>query len=217
MRLGTNRLAGLLALMVALAPSRAGACWDGYMLTTDELTIQGPDEAWSVERARDAAAWLPRIRALLVAHGARAEVAYDEVVLLRDGGGPLELRHRTSKLERLYRVLARAVGATRTEQRAHLALTSMGYTVQLAATRSSGDAERLARRWNAAELGEHGFYEAGGFPATNPTVHVIEGTDTHGAPLYRVIVGTFLDAADAERARAEVSAATGRDAFVRAL
>src|SRR5687767_13285573 len=59
-------LAGSLALLAALAPNLAAACWDGIAVSTDKVivAIEG-DERWSPEQARHWATWIARIDALV--------------------------------------------------------------------------------------------------------------------------------------------------------
>ena len=138
-----------------------------------------------------------------------AEFGYVEL-----SGSSRELTYPDGTMDRLFRVLARELGVSPAERRAALGATSGAHTVQVAASRDRAAAEALAER--LADQGEHGFYEAGGFPALNATAHVVEGVDASGAPVYRVFVGAFLEGADAERVASRLRAA-GRRAFVRPL
>jgi cell division septation protein DedD len=64
---------------------------------------------------------------------------------------------------------------------------------------------------------KHGFITVGGFPAYNPTAHVVLGKDAAGSPAHRVFVGAFLSRGDADRVEASVRKALGIKGFVRPL
>ena len=90
-------------------------------------------------------------------------------------------------------------------------------TLQVFAGHSKAGAEAFAKRINDAGAGADGFYTAGGFPANNPTAHVVSGVDASARALYRVVVGAFLAKSDAVATGAELKKATGISGFARAL
>ena len=94
--------------------------------------------------------------------------------------------------------------------------------MQIAAVRDRARADALADRLNDlgrpdGPLGAAGMYDAGGFPAANPTVHVVSEEDANGRPVYRLVTGTFLTRAEADEVAREASAELGTTAFVRRL
>lgn len=207
----------LLALSLAVAtsvalPKRASACWDGYYGQTDHLVIMGGDTEWSLARAERMAIWLPRIEALLAARDVRVEAAFGEAYL---SNGRV-LGYPEGKPHRLFAALARGLSATPAERRAAMRARADARTIQVAASRDRDAALALAARLNAAGLGEHGFYEAGGFPSDNDRAHVVEAEDGEGRTVYRVLVGAFLDRAEASRVAATLRPITGA-AFLRPL
>lgn len=217
MRRTTLFALGLLLAALASAPSAAAACWDGFSVRTPHLTMAGGDDQWRPERARRIAKWAPRVEALLATAGVTAEVYWGQVVL--SDGTRLGIRH--DRLDRLFVELARHLRVMPEARRRALA-APRGLTVQVAASRDRGRAEALAARLNDRDhldgpAGAHGAYEAGGFPATNDTVHVITEPDARDRPVHRVIVGVFLDRERAEEVAREVSARSGTRAFARPL
>jgi hypothetical protein len=202
----------LVALGLAL-PGSVRACWDGYSVQTDDgIHFTGGDESWSPERAAELASWALRFHALLGADGTlESEFGWGEAAI---GDRTFELRGEGTPDE-VFRTLATALGITRSERRRLLAIEAHPYTVQLAASHDRARAEALASRLSEATL-PMGFYEAGGFPADHPEAHVIEA-DVHGARVYRVVVGAFLDRAAAMRAAGEIAAVTGRPTALRPL
>src|SRR5262249_26019597 len=114
------------------------------------------------------------------------------------------------------RVAAATRASAATVKRAR-AVDAAPLTLQVFAGHSEARAEAFAKRINDAGEGAHGFYNAGGFPANNPTAHVVDGVDASGRALYRVVVGAFLAKSDAVATGAELKKATGIAGFARAL
>ncbi len=188
-----------------LVPSPAVACWDGTYAALGDVELMDGEEGWSADRAVELATWLGRIDALLP-DGAVVMVEHGYVSVQLPDGTTLEPGWDGGSLAGLFEVVAATLGAPPERVRAARALTTPVFTVQAGAFNTRGAAERLAA--TLSDVGEHGFFETGGFPADNPTAHVIEDG---GA--YHVVVGAFV-----ERAAAQALAATlGRGAFVRSL
>ncbi|MFO0601539.1 MAG: SPOR domain-containing protein [Polyangiales bacterium] len=80
--------------------------------------------------------------------------------------------------------------------------------MQVLTTTSPLRAREAARAIDVAGRGAHGFIEVGGFPASNPTAHVLTACGVH-----RVVVGAFLDREEA----AALAASLGSGAWVRTL
>lgn len=204
-------------LLSAAMPRPASACWDGTRIETPRLMMMGPDARWRPERAREVAKWAPRVDALLAEIDLSAAIYWD-VIELSDGTH-IPIRHQS--LERAFIEIARHRGVSRDVRRRALA-APRGLTVQVAATRDRARADALAARLNDENhpdgpAGAHGMYEAGGFPSVNDTAHVVTELDASGREVHRVIVGTFLDRAEAERVAAEVAQRSGSLAFARRL
>jgi len=206
----------LLAL-AAVLPAPASACWDGSLVSTPHLFWQDDGEVWRPARAREVAKWAPRIEALLAPRDLRVDAHWGQVDL--SDGTSLQIRHH--RLERLFIELARHLGVSR-EERLRALAAPIGYSVQIAAVRDRARADALADRLNDlgrpdGPLGAAGMYDAGGFPAANPTVHVVSEEDANGRPVDRLVTGTFLTRAEADEVAREASAELGTTAFVRRL
>lgn len=208
-------LALVAALSSTLLPSLAHACWDGVALSTDKLTIQRFDtQSWSPEEVRHWAKWVARVDALLP-EGSHLDVfegdatfcdGQKECVEIGTGLTPFELFERT----------ADAVHASRATIHAARRMESTPYTVQVAASHDLAAAEKLATRINEAELGLHGFYEAGGFPSFNAYAHVVESFGPDDTQ-YHVVVGAFLAKDEATNAMDVIASELGMHGFVRKL
>jgi hypothetical protein len=210
----------LAAALLALGPApRARACWDGHAATVGGVTFaMASGTEWSPERARMLATWLGRIDALL-ADGETVMVEHGYVSVCAAGGGCLEREWDERALSRLFLDVAKDVGASPAEIRAARRVEGRVRTVQVAALATREAADVLAARIDDDGVGSPGFYEAGGFPASNPTAHVLRATGARGETVYRVVVGAFTDAASAEAHRIELASALGfdQDPFVRVL
>jgi hypothetical protein len=219
------RLTAVLAAVGAslFALPRAHACWDGHRAAVRRVTLSIPgDRRWTPEEARAAAVWGARIDALLPpgtvldAFGGYAELCTDQ----HGGCGATmaEIRWDGVRLADLFAKVASATGASKAIVRRARMLGAQPLTVQVLAARSEANAKAFASRINAAgAAGIDGYFEAGGFPATNPSAHVLAAVDAKGNAVYRVVVGAFLTKADADAARAELYRSAGVDGFARAL
>lgn len=206
----------LITLLAATAaPSTARACWDGYSGMYGDVAIMGPGERWELEIARALGTWLPRIDALLP-EGASVISEFGYVEVCRDGSCT-EHRWNDRNLAGLFQIVADTIGASPGERRAARAVETSGWTIQIAATTDPLDARRIAERFNLSDAGEHGYYEAGGFPALNDRAHVVEGRDGAGRTVHRVIVGTFISRTDADAQAAGLGAILGQPVLVRPL
>ena len=195
-----------LALSLLLTPCSAYACWDGVYASMGHVTLQqGEDISWNVADLETYALWLGRVNALLPPDGALA-MEFD-VAALDCGEGDVEVTWNGS-FPRLFHQVAAHCHATRAERARAMATVTTLYTVQAGAVQTEVGANRLAEDINARELDAHGFIEIGGFPANNPSAHVISSGAGH-----RVWVGAFVDRA----AAAAVAAELGGGAYARRL
>ena len=107
----------------------------------------------------------------------------------------------------LFRRVAVETHADLPTARAAMSTATRVTTVEAAAFASRARAEALAAQIAREGHGEHGFLEVGGFPAENPVVHIVAGADA-GHRIYRVVVGAFVDIAEAERVRVAIGASS---------
>jgi hypothetical protein len=210
------RLPRLLALALPVAllllSATAHPCWDGYAARIGGLTIQGGNDParWSPDQARHVARWGTRIAALLPRG---AEVLLDGNGTSCQGAacGALAASGATSqRLPEAFDRIARARNVPPAARRSAQRSSPEVFTVQVFAGSHAG-ARRTKARVLALGEGFYGFYEAGGFPATNDDAHVLRDGAIH-----RVVVGTYLDRSEADRARRAL-ATKGLRGFVRAL
>lgn len=208
-----NRIA-IAALVVAVSlvafPHRAHACWDGHYAHVGNVELMGGGEGeeWSAAQARELATWLGRIDALLPRDGSgtvrvewgTATVAIGEVETTFTWNG--------RSMAALFRGVAAVTRADLAMVRAAMSTAMQVTTVEAAAFASRARAEALAAQIAADGRGEHGFLEVGGFPAENPVVHIVEGADAGRRRIFRVVVGAFVDVAEAERVRVAVGASS---------
>ncbi len=214
----------LAALGACFASTRtARACWDGYSATTEHVWIGVPgDPEWSPARARNAATWLVRLQALLPSD-VRVDSFGDFATVCRvkaDGecGATIaETKHDAGRLDLLFKAVARAVGTSSGATRKARLFGAKPVTVQVFSAHERTRAVAVAKRLNDESIGEHGFLNAGGFPANNGVAHVLDERDARGAPIHRVVVGAFLRAADAAPTVSDVTKRAGLVGFVRAL
>ncbi|MCA9607367.1 MAG: SPOR domain-containing protein [Myxococcales bacterium] len=186
----------VIAVLATLsAASPAFACWDGFVAESPNVILMGRQTRWDVGRARALARYLPQIEALLARHDASAEVYFGAVELSSRETDLGTARYTDGRIGELFTSIAHALHES---PRSTAALGRPALTVQVGATRSLAQAEALAQRVHDAGRGSHGIYQAGGFPADNNPAHVLEADDARG-PVFRVVVGTFLDRADADR------------------
>jgi hypothetical protein len=224
-RMKTPRFfAVLAALAVTLcAAGRAHACWDGYSATVHRVTfnIQG-DTNWSTENARTAALWGTRIDALLP-QGKRLEAWSTFAMLCTTTADDecttyVEIKWSEPRFSELFRKVATATGASRATIAHAGALGAAPLTLQAFAAYDAARANAFATRINeVAGDGLNGFFQAGGFPAMNPSAHVLDGVDARGVKIYRVMVGAFLSQTDADVARTQLEELAGVQAFGRPL
>ena len=205
---------GLIAMLWTAGPARA--CWDGEALTVGDVTYTGGHVGWDPDRARELATWLTRIDALLGPE-AQLEVYWDGAVLQDPRRGVVEWERDGRSLAALFREVALHSGASPEEVRRARTLAASPVTVQVAAVSDRARAEQLAERITGSGAGEHGYYETGGFPADNPTAHVVTGADARGRTVHRVVVGAFVDRAHAEQVRDRLAEQLGLRGRVRLL
>ena len=218
-------LAALPALAFAslAATPRAEACWDGYAAFVGRVSLSVPDDAaWSPPLVREVALWGSRIDALLPP-GTGLDSELGSVTYCKTGpAGPCgeslaDLPYGVDPLPTLFGKTALLTHASGREIRRIMALTVLPLTVQVFASKSGRRAEALAASIDAAGAGDRGFINVGGFPANNPTAHVVAGKDAAGDPIHRVFVGAFLTRGDAALAEARARKVLGIKGFVRPL
>ena len=203
---------------IIFAPASAEACWDGYRAVYGNVTVQGGEAEWSAEQARDLSVWLPRLNALV--NGEALEVELGSA-FVRDA----KIDFPMGRFDVLFARVARKLERPRPARRAAMQISLNALTVQVGATRDRASAEALAERLMQSDPGhtsgdfaaEHGFFEAGGFPADNSSIHVIASADARGMPVFRVVVGAFLTTESAQRVAAAMRQAHGVPAYVRRL
>lgn len=212
------RLALSLLIAIVISPASAEACWDGYAAVYGNVTVQGGDTEWSPENARELALWLPRLNALVGEEP--LEVMFGSAYV-RDA----EIEYPHGRFDLLFARVARKLELERPARRAAMQVGFNALTVQVGATRDRASAEALADRLMQSDPGyssgsfaaAHGFYEAGGFPADNSSLHVIETADDQGVPVFRVVVGAFLSTEIAQTVATAMRQAHGMSAYVRRL
>lgn len=193
-----------LVLVLALSrPAPALACWDGTHAVVGRVELSSGSLEWSVHEVVTIATWLGRIDAVLP-DDASVRIEHDVAIVERDDGTSFEVSWPGGSLETLFTRIAHETGAGRARVRAARRHVTPVFTVQVASMPGREAAERLTTMIE----GEHGFLEVGGFPADNPTAHVVEEGGAHV-----VLVGAFLDRSEA----AAVASAIGPRAFVRQL
>jgi hypothetical protein len=219
------RVLGMLAAITVTASisPRAHACWDGYSASVRRVSVNAADDAaWSPERARALARWGARIDALLPT-GTMVDSEFGFVTVCKTGkdgqcGATVaEIKWEDGQLATLFSRVAAATRATPATVKRARAVDAAPLTLQVFAGHGKVGAQAFASRINDAGAGANGFYTAGGFPASNPTAHVVSGVDASGRVLYRVVVGAFLAKSEALATAAELKTATGIGGFVRAL
>jgi hypothetical protein len=188
-RLGLGIVAAALSTIAALVGAPAAhACWDGSMAVVGRVTYTTFDDSWSADDALQQARWLSRIDRLLP-EGASLEVWPDPWLTV--GGDTIELEFNGT-LSDLYHQTARALRVNPLhELMVRHAPGPTVWTVQAGSFASEAQALRQAETIGSSCAS--GFYEAGGFPAMNPTAHVERESDGR----FRVVVGAFLERAEA--------------------
>jgi hypothetical protein len=213
-----NPLSCSLALLAALAPNLALACWDGIAVTTDKVIIAiESQERWSPEQARHWATWIARIDALVpegktlsITHG------YVEVCELGASCTPLDVEWHSESAFWMFEHTADLFDVSRKDIAAARRTAATPLTVQIAASSNLRAAEELATRINEAGLELSGFIDVGGFPASNAYAHVV-ASNSLDAVAYHVVVGAFLEHGEAEAAMRVVEGELGMHGFVRPL
>lgn len=221
MTIRTRLLVATLASVAALASSTAQACWDGVYVETDTISIAISTEVseaeWTPERARAYAKWAGRIAALVPeGHSMSIEHGYISICDLTGECRDIEQTWDDPYLSNLFELTADVLDAPRGTVARARRTNVEPMTVQVAATRSLDGAYEVANDINEAELELHGFLDVGGFPATNEYAHVVESWKDQ-APMYHVVIGSYLDRDDAEAAAAAVESKLGMHGFVRKL
>lgn len=198
----------VLALLV-LVPSQAFACWDGFRAHVGNVDEMGNDTQWDEQTLRYHATWLGRIDALLPA-GATL-VSEHGFVTVTIGGTAQDLLWHDGHYRTLFDTVARITRTSQTDVQRALRTDTPVYVVQVGAFVGAARAHARADAISQGVDAEHGFFEAGGFPANNPAAHVVTITATN--KLHRVYVGAFVNRAEAESLAKRI----GHGAFVREL
>lgn len=214
---------GLSAFFAAAAPSVARACWDGYAASVGRVFIGvADDRPWDPGSARAVARWGARIDALLPAN-TLLNAQFNTVTFCqeaKDGCGETLGEAQLPSLESLptlFSSVAKLTRASPAAVRRARAIDAQPFTLQVFAARAERRAKAIAARIDESGAGRHGFYEAGGFPAFNSTAHVVRGEDAAGRPLFRVVVGAFLDRKEAASLGDSIKTQLGIQGFVRPL
>lgn len=179
------------------------ACWDGTYAVVGRVELSSDELEWSTGQVVATATWLGRIDAVLP-DDASLRIDHGTATVEYDDGTSFDVSWSGDSLEALFVRVAHETGASPDRVRAARRHVTPVFTVQVAALPGREAAERLTTLIE----GEHGFLEVGGFPADNPTAHVVEEGGAHV-----VLVGAFLDRSEA----AAVASAIGPRAFVRQL
>lgn len=198
-----------------LRPAPAHGCWDGYSVSAERVTFTGEGTAgWNVEQVRELATWARRLQVLLGPQGAlESDMGYATACI---GGRCADAVAHSMRPRELFSAVATALQVPWRQRALALRVTAAPYAVQVAALRDRAQAEVLARRLSELDL-PMGSVEIGGFPADNPEANVVDAVDTEGRAVYRVVVGTFLDRAEASAHTAEIAERTGLPTLLRAL
>jgi len=227
-------LAACLTLACLATPRRASACWDGYAASAGNVHVavdtgEG-SPSWSPPFVRDVATWLVRTDALLpagvtvdvdpygygsVCRGTAADACATEIASFRWDGD----------MQSLFRTVAAGVHASPASRRGARARRVTAWSVQVFAARDERRAQRVADELNALQKSDddfscdEGFLSVGGFPSWNDCAHVAVGEvrARDGRPLHRVLVGAFLDPAEARAALAQIVTHTSLRGFVRTI
>jgi hypothetical protein len=208
--MSTRTLSIALALALSFVVAQpARACWDGFHAHVGRVVEMGGDDQWDLDAIQTRATWLGRIDALLPAGGSVwVEHGY---VTVEANGVTHELEWHDGHYVSLFRAVALAVGATPAQIRHARSVATPVYVVQTGAFLDAPLARTEARAISDRDDVEHGFLEAGGFPADNPEAHVV--TMPFARQIHRVYVGAFVDRAEADA----LAARLGHGAFVRAV
>lgn len=217
-------LATLATMLGVSLASPAHACWDGYLATVDRVTIAGGDDAWSPTLVRAVARWGTRVSALLppgmTALADLGAISFTCDAAAKGCVAPPDERWTPSTLERLFDHVAAATHASAATIASARTRSTSPWTVQIAAFGDAKSAEKLAERVEAlhdqGKITGRGFIDVGGFPATNPIVHVVPA-DVNGKRVWRVVVDAFLDRGEADATRDEIARVAKVQGFVRAL
>lgn len=208
--MSTARLFASLIFGVAISiPSAASACWDGFSAQIGNVNEMGGDTSWDEATLRHHAKWLGRVNALLSKD--TTVVSQHGFVTLTMGGKDLEFKWDDEDYTTLFHTVARHVGASKTDIERAKRVETPVYVVQAGAFIHAARANKLAETISRGDIAEHGFFQAGGFPADNPEAHVI--SNAGGRKLHRVYVGAFVNRAEAEILAKQL----GQGAFVREL
>jgi sporulation related protein len=207
-----------LALLAALAPNLALACWDGIAVTTDKviIAIEG-EEPWSPEQARHWATWIARIDAL-VPEGKTLSITHGFVEVCEQGSAceQLDATWNDASPFWMFEHTADLFDVSRKDIAAARRTAATPLTVQIAASNNLRAAEELAASINEAGLELSGFIDVGGFPSSNAYAHVV-ASNSLDAVAYHVVVGAFLEHGEAEAAMRVVEGELGMHGFVRPL
>ncbi len=200
-------------LLLASAPTRASACWDGFYASVGDVQESGSDESWDEALVAHRARWLGRIDALLP-DGASVMIDHG-FAELAVGTTTLELAWPDGRYGTLFHSIAAALGSSPAVVAGALAVESPVYVVQTGAFGDERRAAAQASAVDAAALVSHGFMEVGGFPATNPVTRVVSAPTPRTA--VRVTAGAYLDIAEAQASARALRERGFANAFVRRL
>jgi hypothetical protein len=206
--------------LLCLSASSALACWDGHLVQTDRISFRGDNDSWSASEVRRYARWLPRLQAVLPPGSFIRDVGTVELCGPATSGDDepncTDLGWAPA-LPELFKAVGAHFNVPARKIRAARALVGHAYTVQVASLGSKAGVQRMLNdlydlNTETADAAIIGFVEYGGFPANNAVAYALEGADRH-----RVVVGTFLDRASAQRAARMLAKKHGLKGFVRRL
>lgn len=214
--------AALVAAALVAAPGTAQACWDGVYVEGEKVSIaiatDEGDTAWTPERARAYAKWIGRIGAL-VPDGTTMSIEHGYISICDDATRTCRDAKQSwddPYLSNLFELTADLMQASRGTIAKARRTEVMPLTVQVAASQDFYAATAMAERINGAGLQLTGFLDVGGFPSANEYAFVVEDYDSDTL-MYHVVVGSYLDRADAKAAAVALDEELGLSGFVRTL
>ena len=165
--------------------------------------------------AREIASWLRRIEALLPPNGS-VQAFGGFVTVCATEVDCRDAKWSQGSYAQLFDAVAGVLRSKPDEAGAARRLRATPWTVQVFASRTRSRADAMAAKIDESHELDHGYYVAGGFPAINPVAHVVQGTDTSGRVIWRVIVGSYLERSQAEMTEEKLQA-RGFSGFIRPL
>ncbi len=213
--------AAVTAALFIAQPSRA--CWDGAYVETARVTMTESQlgDRWTPALARNVGRWTARIEALLP-ENVHLTVQHGVIEICGADGdedfGCVEpdAEWTDGELSSLFEAVAQAIDVDPNQRQLAQRLKVRTRTVQLGSFSSRKGAQLLAMKASAAlddaDIDLFGFLEVGSFPADNAHIHVVEDGQR-----FRVVVGAYLDPAEARLAARQIAAVSKLRPSVRPL